>query len=168
VALSSDLCCKKHNIFDDLPALTTPKTTDLHDELARYLNTDPEQVKDFFYGGMSTKPCTPASLVWHSIILQFQVRLSGLIPLLPLILIVDYETATSTDVECVFSQGRILLSHIRNRLSSQSTRALMCLGNWSRLGYVRDKDILAITVEPEVEGDEEELPQGWDAISDIA
>jgi hypothetical protein len=34
------------NIFDDLPALTAPKTTELRDELARYLSTDPELVKD--------------------------------------------------------------------------------------------------------------------------
>jgi hypothetical protein len=40
----------------------------------------------------------------------------------------------------------------------------MCLGNWSKLGYVRDKDVLAVTILPDVEGDEEELPDGWDAI----
>jgi hypothetical protein len=72
--------------------------------------------------------------------------------------------ATSTDVERVFSQGRIVLSHIWNHLSAQSTHALLCLGNWSVLGYVKDKDITAITVLPEVEGDEEELEEGWDAI----
>jgi hypothetical protein len=41
----------------------------------------------------------------------------------------------------------------------------MCLSNWSRLGYVRDKDVLAVTVLLDVDGDEEEeLPGGWDAI----
>jgi hypothetical protein len=40
----------------------------------------------------------------------------------------------------------------------------MCLGSWSLLGLVKDQDILAITVQPEVEGKEEELPDGWDAI----
>jgi hypothetical protein len=40
----------------------------------------------------------------------------------------------------------------------------MCLGNWSRLGYVRDKDVLAVTMKPDLEGDEEDLPDGWDAI----
>ena len=67
-------------------------------------------------------------------------------------------------MERVFSKGRIVLSHIRNCLSVQSTRALMCLGNWSRLGYVRDKDVLAVTMKPDLEGDEEDLPDGWDAI----
>ena len=68
-------------------------------------------------------------------------------------------------MERVFSKGHILLSHIQNRLSVQSIHALMCLGNWSRLGYVRDKDVLAVTVLPDVDRDEEEeLPDGWDAI----
>jgi hypothetical protein len=36
----------KMNIFDDLPALSPPKHHELHNELACYLSTDPEQVKD--------------------------------------------------------------------------------------------------------------------------
>jgi len=111
------------------------------------------------------KQCIPAFLAWHLTILQFQVRFSEDSPLMSII-IVDCQTATSTDVECIFSQGRFLLSHIQNQLSSQSIRALMCLGNWSWLGFVKDKDILAITVEPEAEGEEEPL-EGWDAIVDI-
>ena len=62
-------------------------------------------------------------------------------------------SATSVDTERVFSQGRILLSHVRNRLSAQSTQALMCVGNWSLLGYIKDSDIQAVTTLPEqVEG----------------
>ena len=46
------ICCavvltyikQTQNIFDNLPALAPPKTTDLRDELDRYLATDPEQV----------------------------------------------------------------------------------------------------------------------------
>jgi hypothetical protein len=74
--------------------------------------------------------------------------------------------ATSVDVERTFSQGRLLLSHIRNRLSVQSTRALLCLGIWSEMGYVRDKDVKAATVLPEVGSDEEDdnLGDDWDAI----
>ena len=73
-------------------------------------------------------------------------------------------TATSVDVERVFSCSRILLSHVRNRLSAQTTRALMCLGTWSLMGYIKDNDIKAVTVIPEVEGEEEELADSWDAI----
>jgi hypothetical protein len=74
--------------------------------------------------------------------------------------------ATSVDVERTFSQGRLLLSHIRNRLSIQSTRALLCLGIWSEMGYVRDKDVKAATVLPEVGSDEDndDLGDDWDAI----
>ena len=72
--------------------------------------------------------------------------------------------ATSTDVERIFSRGRLLLSHVCNRLSVQSTRALMCLGTWSELGYVRDEDVLAVTVQADLADDEMELPEDWDAI----
>jgi hypothetical protein len=40
----------------------------------------------------------------------------------------------------------------------------MCLGNWSKLGHVRDQDVLAITRLPDAEGDKEELPNRWDTI----
>ena len=82
-----------------------------------------------------------------------------------LLLTSSFISATSVDVEHIFSQGRILLSHIRNRLSVQSTRALICLGIWSLMGYVKDKDILAVTVIPEVRGNEEELAEGWDSVN---
>ena len=32
------------------------------------------------------------------------------------------------------------------------------------MGYIKDNDIMAVTVIPEVEGDEEELAKGWDSI----
>jgi hAT family C-terminal dimerisation region len=35
-----------HNIFDNLPALSAPATTELHDELDHYLATDPEHVTE--------------------------------------------------------------------------------------------------------------------------
>ena len=73
--------------------------------------------------------------------------------------------ATTVDVERVFSKGRILLPHIRNRLSAQSTHALMCIGAWSELGYVKDDDIKAVTMHEEVEGEEKALEDGWDAIA---
>lgn len=73
-------------------------------------------------------------------------------------------SATSTDVERVFSQGHLILSHVRNRLSAQSTCALLCLGNWSLMDYVKNKDITAVTILPVVAGDNEELEEGWDII----
>ncbi|KIK32731.1 hypothetical protein CY34DRAFT_27167 [Suillus luteus UH-Slu-Lm8-n1] len=78
----------------------------------------------------------------------------------------DYLTipATSVDVERIFSRGRLLLSHVRNRLSAQSTRALLCVGLWSQLGLVKDKDISAVASLPEADADDEALDNGWDSI----
>lgn len=59
--------------------------------------------------------------------------------------------ASSVDVERAFSQGRILLSHIRNRLSAESTRSLLCLGAWYKGGIVRSADIAAAAKLPELE-----------------
>lgn len=63
--------------------------------------------------------------------------------------------ATSVDVERLFSRGRILLPHLRNGLSAQSIRALLCLGDWSRLGLVDDSDVHFVT-EKEEEGDDDD------------
>ena len=75
--------------------------------------------------------------------------------------------ATLVDVKHVFSQGRLLLSHVCSCLSVQSTHALMCLGVWSHLGYVKDNDIKAVVILPQVPANEkeEELALGWDSIS---
>jgi hypothetical protein len=76
-------------------------------------------------------------------------------------------TATSVDVEQVFSQGHIVLSHLRNRLSVQSTHALMCLGVWSHLRYVKDSDIKGVVALPEVPANVKEvLAVRWDMVSD--
>lgn len=43
-------------------------------------------------------------------------------------------TASSVHAERVFSRGRILLPHTRNRLDPKSVQALMCLGDWCWTG----------------------------------
>ena len=60
----------------------------------------------------------------------------------------------SVDVECVFSKGRLLLSHVWNGLSVQSTRTSICLGAWSRFGLVKDHDVMEVVRLPEVNGTE--------------
>ena len=76
-----------------------------------------------------------------------------------------YCTATSVDVERVFSRGRFTLPYVRNRLSAQSTRAQLCVGNWSLRGHVHDSDVLAVSRLPDVEGDVDvEFEDGWDRI----
>ncbi|KDR69015.1 hypothetical protein GALMADRAFT_77909, partial [Galerina marginata CBS 339.88] len=55
-------------------------------------------------------------------------------------------SATSVDVERLFSRGHLLLSHTHSRLSAQTTRALACLGSWSLAGLARDKDVKAVVM----------------------
>ncbi|KIL54124.1 hypothetical protein M378DRAFT_60186, partial [Amanita muscaria Koide BX008] len=57
----------------------------------------------------------------------------------------DYHSipATSVDVERIFSGGRMLLSYLRNRLQVESTRALLCVGEWCKKRIMTDKDLLA-------------------------
>jgi hypothetical protein len=68
------------------------------------------------------------------------------------------------DVERLFSQGQLLLSHVRSRLTAQSTCALLCLGLWSKLNLIKNKDVLKMTSLPDVKDDEEELDEGWDHV----
>jgi len=72
--------------------------------------------------------------------------------------------ATSVNVEYIFNHARILLSYICNHLSAQTTHALMCLETWSKLGYVEDKDVHTVSQLSDVEGEEDDLKEGWDAI----
>ena len=153
------------NIFDDLPALSAPKTSELRDELDRYLSTDPEQVTNickWWYEKRVMYPRLHRMALDYLTIPGMQVKLNATQPLLT-------KLATSVDVERVFSQGRIVLSHLRSRLQVQSTRALMCLGIWSRLGYVKDSDIKAVVVLPGIPSNtKEDIPSiGWDSIVDI-
>jgi hypothetical protein len=73
-------------------------------------------------------------------------------------------TATSVDIEQVFSKGRLILSHVQNRLSVQSTHTLLCLGAWAKLGLVKDKDVMQAARLPEVVGCEDELDSKWDCV----
>lgn len=62
-----------------------------------------------------------------------------------------------------------MLPHVCNHLSAQTTQALLCLGDWSLLGLVKDSDVERVARLPDVEesGDEDgdiEMEEGWDAI----
>ncbi|KIK80454.1 hypothetical protein PAXRUDRAFT_43606, partial [Paxillus rubicundulus Ve08.2h10] len=79
----------------------------------------------------------------------------------------DYLTipAMSVNVERLFSCGCLLLLHVCSLLSTQSTRALLCLGMWSELKLIKTEDIVKVSALPDVEGDEEEVfEDGWDKI----
>ena len=153
------------NIFDNLPSLQAPRPAELRSELDKYLDSDPEHVTDALAWWYEHKHVYPRL---HRMALDY-LSIPGVFsnPNTGGFLQVNHELilATSVDVERTFSQGRLLLSHIRNRLSVQSTCALLCLGIWSEMGYVKDKDVKAATVLPEVGSDEEDdLVDDWDAI----
>ena len=75
-----------------------------------------------------------------------------------------FYVTTSVDVEQTFCQGQLLLSHICNWLSVQSMQALLCLGIWSSMDYVKDRDLKVATILPGAESDDKELASNWDAI----
>ena len=73
--------------------------------------------------------------------------------------------AASVAVERVFSKGCLLLSHIQNRMSAQSMCALLCLGTWSKLGYVEIDDLTAAASLPDVgPADEIWLDEEWGVV----
>ena len=69
--------------------------------------------------------------------------------------------ASSIAVERVFSKGRLIMSHIQNRLSADSSRALMCLGAWTRAGYVETADLKHAASLPDAKDDEPWPEDNW-------
>ncbi|KZV90151.1 HAT dimerization, partial [Exidia glandulosa HHB12029] len=79
-------------------------------ELERYLNAPTEDTIDivgWWWAHRETYPCLHRMAI-------------------------DYcsAPASTIDVERLFSTGRILLGHLRNRLSADSVRATLCLKSW--------------------------------------
>jgi len=152
------------NIFDDLPALRPPKAATHRDELEKYLSTERElHINDGLLWWHEQKHIYPRLSRMALDYLSIPGKLS--------LFIFDGVThlyipfaATSVHVERTFSQGRLLLSHVRSHLSIQSTCALLCVGIWSLLGFVKDNDVRAAAVLPVVDGQEEELAEDWDSI----
>ena len=151
------------NIFVDLLSCSSsaPVNEELRSELAQYLSTGPENVKDALLWWVEMRAVYPRL----SRMARNYLSIPGMSICIPVCHRPHFLLATSTDVERVFSKGRLVLSHIRNRLSVASTRALMCLGAWSKLGLVRNADIKAAVILPDLVGEEAELEFGWDYIT---
>ena len=49
-------------------------------------------------------------------------------------------------------------------MSAQSTRALLCLGAWSKLGYVELEDLDAVASLPDAQPDETRSDEEWDVV----
>ncbi|KAJ3002262.1 hypothetical protein NUW54_g5941 [Trametes sanguinea] len=136
------------NIFDQIPDLFcgSKRRTSEVDELDAYLKAEPEDITNPF---------------------QWWYRRRRVYPRLAR-MAMDYLSipATSVDVERVFSRGRLLLPHVRNRLSAQTTRALLCLGDWSVHGYIAQSDLADVAKMPEVDDSvyDDEQSGVWDVI----
>ena len=66
--------------------------------------------------------------------------------------------------------GDTAWAHTRSRLSPQTTRALLCLNDWSRLGLVHKADLKAAAALDEVKGDvfDYEMENtDWDSIKEL-
>jgi len=121
--------------------------------------------KTHFSGGLKCMPSTPAYHEWHITICLFLVRQFLIHVYCQSQRCSVFLPATSMDVEHVFSKGHLVLSHIHNCLTVASTHALMCLSAWSKLNLVRNADIKAVAVLPDIIGDEDDLEFGWDYMS---
>ena len=86
-------------------------------------------------------------------------------PYLIIFLTKNTPSAFSFAVERVFSKGRLLISHIRNCLSAQSTRALLCLGYWSKLDYIMLDDLKAAASLPDAKNDEDWSDDDWSIVA---
>lgn len=119
-------------MFDALPAFSTGPSFTNEDELSRYLTEPvitmkPSDTRSWWVSKKNMYPrLVRMALDYLSIL--------GMSSLSCTLIMLIYFSATSVDVERIFSRGRILLSHLRNRLSPQTTRSLMCLQAWSLLG----------------------------------
>jgi hypothetical protein len=74
-------------------------------------------------------------------------------------------SATSIDIEHIFSRSRLLLSHTRSHLSTQMTHAVLCVGQWSVCNLVKTEDVVVVSKMEDEDGEEEEMDEGWDTIT---
>jgi hypothetical protein len=93
-----------------------------------------------WYGIWTNRICNVEYEVWNITVMTIEelvhaTRSDG--PHLPSTFL-----ATSTAVECVFSQGRQLLNFTQNALTGTSICMHLCLGSWCRNDIITAKDLL--------------------------
>jgi len=151
-----------NNIFDALPALSGPLKAALKDELTRYLSVPVELTRDpllWWAEKQALYPCLSRMARDYLCIPGEYLFLKMNVFSNP------YLSATSIDVERLFSKGRLILSHVRNRLSAGTTRELLCLNNWIGQGLVMLDDLKEAASLPEVLDDcQEKEPDEFDLV----
>jgi hypothetical protein len=139
------------NIFDNLPSFVPKRSRATFDEIQLYLSTETE---DFWIDPIrwwhekrKTYPRLYRMALDYLTISRYASNFYVLVFHDNIIL-----SATSVDVERLFSHGRLILSHTRSHLSVLSTRAFLCLGSWSLLELVRDEDVHAVGKLDDIKG----------------
>lgn len=152
--------------MDDItPSLPTTQSSAI-DELTRYLSTPPERITRkevllWWHDHRSTYPILSRMALDYLTIPGMYMRTRSFY------IAKLFYLATSVDVERVFSKGRLNLTYLRNRMSVQTFRALMCLDEWLKNNFITEKAMRAILKgEPEVDEEtEEDVCEGWDKIT---
>jgi hypothetical protein len=139
------------NIFDALPTLSGPSKVALADELTHYLAAPVERTRDPLQWWVEKQKLYPCL----SRMARDYLCIPGMFVLLGTRCVQSNPSpsATSIDVERLFSKGRLVLSHVRNRLSAGTTRELLCLNNWIGQGLVQLEDVKEAASLPEVLND---------------
>jgi len=134
-------------------------------EMSCYLCTKPEDISNdnllcWWHNHHHQYPCLyRMALDYHTIPYKC---LNCYLPTHAYLLYFPTTPDSSVSVECVFSQGCLVLLYICNCLTSKSTHTLVCLGDWRAHRLVRDCDIKSAVVLPDVlEAQEPEYQQGW-------
>jgi hypothetical protein len=130
------------------------------------LNLKTSRTMIFYGGGLITIASIHTCFGWPSTITPYPVSVAFFIPTCTHLFIFFCfltTTGSSVGVKHAFSQGHLLLPHMHNCLSSESTCAFLCLGDWSAQGLVKDCDIKTVVVLPDILGEQEpEFQQGWE------
>jgi hypothetical protein len=139
------------NIFDALPTLSGPLKVALADELTHYLAAPVERTRDPLQWWIEKQKL----YLCLSRMARDYLCIPGMFVLLgPQSVQSNSSTSvTSIDVERLFSKGRLVLSHVRNRLSAGTTHELLCLNNWIGQGLVQLEDLKEAASLPEVLND---------------
>ena len=71
----------------------------------------------------------------------------------------------SVNIEQLFSCSHLILSHVWNWLSAQTTCMVLCVGSWSLLNLVKAKDAQKVAALEEINGEDDvQLEDRWDHI----
>ena len=75
----------------------------------------------------------------------------------------------TVDIKWIFNCDYLLLFYICNWLSAETMQAILCIGKWSCIEFIKDKDMLKVTSKAYNENDPslDAVPKGWNSITII-